>query len=202
MVRAFYARRRTLASAHVRDSRRSDAGKDAMQVTLEILLRPVWDEIDALGGRCLDFLRSLGLDPDAQNALAMVACELAENATKYGHFPPREKDKEVVKVALEVVPSHVTVTASNPVTQDEADSLAVLDQTIQWIRGFHDPFQAYLERLRDVSSQALSSSESRLGLVRIAYEGQSTLDFYVGPDGVLVVSATFALPATQPEGTA
>ena len=31
----------------------------------------------------------------------------------------------------------------------------------------------------------------RLGLVRIAYEGQSTLDFYVGGDGILVVSATF-----------
>jgi hypothetical protein len=163
-----------------------------MQVTLELTLRPVWEEIDALGGRCMDFLKAEGLDADAQNALAMVACELAENATKYGHF---RGEKEAVKVALEVLPTHITVTASNPVTQAEAESLGVLDQTIQWIRGFQDPFQAYLERLRDVSSQALSSTESRLGLVRIAYEGQSTLDFYVGTDGILVVSATFALGA-------
>lgn len=174
-----------------------------MQVTLELTLRPVWDEIDALGGRCLDFLRTQGLDADAQNALAMVACELAENATKYGHFADeKQKEREAVKVALEVLPSHVTVTASNPVTQAEADSLAVLDQTIQWIRGFQDPFQAYLERLRDVSSQALSNTDSRLGLVRIAYEGQSTLDFYVGPDGILVVSATFSLGAPHQEGIA
>jgi hypothetical protein len=164
-----------------------------MQLTLQLTLRPVWDEIDALGGRCMDFLKQEGLDADAQNALAMVACELAENATKYGHF--RGDEKAVVKVALEVMPSHVTVIATNPVTQAEAESLAVLDQTIQWIRGFQDPFQAYLERLRDVSSQALSSTESRLGLVRIAYEGQSTLDFYVGADGILVVSATFTLGA-------
>jgi hypothetical protein len=161
-----------------------------MHVTLQLSLRPVWDEIDALGGRCTDFFKAEGLDADAQNALAMVACELAENATKYGHF---QTDKEAVKVSLEVQPAHVTVTAINPVTPAEADSLAVLDHTIQWIRGFQDPFQAYLERLRDVSSQSLDSVESRLGLVRIAYEGQSTLDFYVGADGMLVVSATFPL---------
>ena len=140
----------------------------------------------------MDFLKAEGLDPDAQNALSMVACELAENATKYGHFSGA---KEVVKVSLAVLPSHVTVTVCNPVTPEEGDSLAILDHTIQWIRGFHDPFQAYLERLRDVSSQSLLSTESRLGLVRIAYEGQSTLDFYVGADGVLVVSATFPFPS-------
>lgn len=160
-----------------------------MQVTLQLALRPVWEEIDALATRCAEFLKAEGLDADAQNALSMVACELAENATKYGHF---NGEKEVVKVALSVQPAQVTVTVSNPVTPKEADSLAILDHTIQWIRGFHDPFQAYLERLRDVSAQSLLSTESRLGLVRIAYEGQSTLDFYVGRDGVLVVSATFS----------
>jgi len=159
-----------------------------MQVTLQLALRPVWEEIDALGSKCMDFLQREGVDPDAQTALAMVACELAENATKYGHF---NGEKEIVKVSLAIQAQAVTVTVSNPVTDREADSLAVLDHTIQWIRGFHDPFQAYLERLRDVSSQSLLSNESRLGLVRIAYEGQSTLDFYVGADGMLVVSATF-----------
>ena len=159
-----------------------------MQVTLQLALRPVWEEIDALGGKCVDFLKAEGLNADAQNALSMVACELAENATKYGHF---NGEKEIVKVSIAVQPKSVTVTVSNPVTRKEADSLSVLDHTIQWIRGFHDPFQAYLERLRDVSAQSLHSTESRLGLVRIAYEGQSTLDFYVGADGILVVSATF-----------
>jgi hypothetical protein len=164
-----------------------------MQVTLQLTLRPVWEEIDALGARCLEFLQREGVDPDAGNALAMVVCELAENATKYGHF---NGDKEIVKVSLAVERSFVTVTVSNPVTDGETDSLEILDNTIQWIRGFHDPFQAYLERLRDVSTQSLFSSESKLGLVRIAYEGQSTLDFYVGADGMLVVSATFPFDGT------
>src|SRR5207249_2225480 len=111
-----------------------------MQVTLQLALRPIWEEIDALGIRCMDFLKQEGLDPDSQNALSMVACELAENATKYGHF---DGDKEVVRVSLAVQSAHVTVTVSNPVTPKEADELAILDHTVQWIRGFQDPFQAY-----------------------------------------------------------
>jgi hypothetical protein len=161
-----------------------------MHVTLLLSLRPDWEEVDALGGKCMDFLKGEGLDPDAQNALSMVACELAENGIKYGHF---DGTKENVRVSLEVLPTQVTVTVSNPVTQEESETLAILDHTVQWIRGFQDPFQAYLERLRDVSSQSLLSTESRLGLVRIAYEGQSTLDFFVGADGILVVSATFPM---------
>ncbi len=164
-----------------------------MHVTLLLSLRPQWEEVDALGGKCMDFLKAEGLDPDAQNALSMVACELAENATKYGHFGGA---KEIVKVSLEVLPTQVTVTVSNPVTQEESETLAILDHTVQWIRGFQDPFQAYLERLRDVSVQSMLSTESRLGLVRIAYEGQSTLDFFVGADGILVVSATFQMART------
>ena len=41
-----------------------------MQVTLQLALRPIWEEIDALGGRCMDFLKAEGLHPDAQNALS------------------------------------------------------------------------------------------------------------------------------------
>jgi hypothetical protein len=163
-----------------------------MQVTLQLALKPIWEEIDLLASKCTAFLKGEGLDADARNALSMVACELAENATKYGHF---NDSKESVKVSLAILPTHVTVTVANPVTPQEAETLAILDHTIQWIRGYQDPFQAYLERLRDVSSQSLMSNESRLGLVRIAYEGQSTLDFYVGADGILVVSDTFPVQA-------
>ena len=60
---------------------------------------------------------------------------------------------------------------------------------VQWIRGFQDPFEAYLERLKEVSSQSLDHEESGLGLVRIAYEGQSVLDFFVTENHVLAVSA-------------
>jgi hypothetical protein len=62
---------------------------------------------------------------------------------------------------------------------------------IQWIRGFQDPFEAYVERMKIVSAQPYSNGESGLGLTRIAYEGRSVIDFYVDEGNVLAVSAVY-----------
>jgi hypothetical protein len=69
------------------------------------------------------------------------------------------------------------------------EHLRRLDRAVQWIRGFQNPFEAYVEKLKEVSSQSLESNESGLGLVRIAYEGQSILDFFLLDRNVLSVSA-------------
>jgi hypothetical protein len=66
--------------------------------------------------------------------------------------------------------------------------LSRLDQTIQWIRGYQDPFEAYIERIKEVSKKPLKDMESGIGLVRIAYEGKALLDFFVGDNNVLNVS--------------
>ena len=78
---------------------------------------------------------------------------------------------------------------------DEAahDHLKRLDRTIQWIRGYQDPFLAYTERIRAVSKRPLRDKESGLGLVRIAYEGKSILDFFLDDDNILNVSAVSIL---------
>ena len=67
----------------------------------------------------------------------------------------------------------------------------------QWIRGHQDPFEAYLSRLQEVSVQELENRESGLGLVRIAYEGQSVLDFFVDDRNVVSVSAIYALGSSN-----
>jgi hypothetical protein len=71
--------------------------------------------------------------------------------------------------------------------------LKKLDQTIQWIRGYQNPFQAYVERMKEVSVKALDDLESGLGLVRIAYEGKCILDFFVNEENMLAVSALLPL---------
>ena len=159
-----------------------------MEEPLKIRMQPVWEQIDELRSRCEAFLLGQGIHPDIAQAVAMVTSELGENAAKYGHY---ETIKELdVKVAVTL--ARITVEVRNPVAPEQAEQLGLHDRTVQWIRGFQDPFQAYLERMREVSGQSLSSSESRLGLVRIAYEGQSALDFFVGDDNILVVSATYS----------
>lgn len=157
------------------------------KVTFDV--EPVWAEIDNVRASCAEFLRGQAVDNDTNNALTMVACELAENATKYGAFDGHRK----VSIEVTVSPQNIIVEVRNPVSGADDAHLARLDRTVQWIRGYQDPFEVYLERLREVSGQNLDSKESGLGLVRIAYEGQSILDFYVDEQNILAVSAMFRL---------
>lgn len=158
------------------------------KVTFDV--EPVWAEIDNVRESCADFLRRQAVDNDTNTALTMVACELAENATKYGAFAGGHSK---MSIAVTVNPQNIIIEVRNPVTGADDAHLARLDRTVQWIRGYQDPFEVYLERLREVSGQTLDSTESGLGLVRIAYEGQSILDFYVNEQNILAVSAMFRL---------
>jgi hypothetical protein len=162
----------------------------AEPTSLQLSLRPEWSEFDALREKTAEYLKQQNVEPDTAQALAMVVGELAENAAKYGVFR-RSLDNIVVKVTY--VAGTITVEVSNPLGPRELEHIARLDRMIQWIRGFQDPFEAYLERLKEVSAQQLTSNESGLGLARIAYEGQSILDFVVKDHNQLSVSAIHRL---------
>ena len=153
---------------------------------LHLNVRPKWDELDVARQEAVTFLRDHEFGEATINATEMVVCELTENATKYGTFdaPPDE-----VRIAITVEGATVTVEVRSPVSSADDEHLKRLDRAVQWIRGFQNPFEAYVERLKEVSSQSLESSDSGLGLVRIAYEGQSILDFFLHDQNVLAVSA-------------
>ena len=146
---------------------------------------PEWDEIPSLWDPCDRFFQSSGLDQDDRYALCMVVRELVENAVKYGQY---ENGLPRIDVALAVTPDEVTIEVKNPVGVDSLH-LREFDRAVQWIRGFQDPFEAYVERLKRVSTMASQPGKSGLGLTRIAYEGRCILDFYVNDSNTLAVSA-------------
>ena len=154
--------------------------------SMELTVEPNWEDIEGVRNTSSDFLRSHGFSGNAVNALTMVISELIENSIKYGNFKVPENK---VILTVHIGPRVVTVEVVNPVDETAHDHLKRLDKTIQWIRGYQDPFQAYTERIRAVSKRPLHDIESGLGLVRIAYEGKSILDFFLGEDNSLNVSA-------------
>jgi hypothetical protein len=162
--------------------------KDVEQCkVLELQLCPVWDEVERARGECRRFLEELGADEATRDAVCMVASEILENAIKYGHFPD-ENQKFPCKI--EAGRDGLLVEAWSPVPEAGiAENLGRFDSIVQWIRSFQSPFQAYLERLKLVAGQPLDDSESGLGLIRIAYEGEAILDFYVNENNILHVSA-------------
>jgi hypothetical protein len=159
---------------------------------LTLRFEPDWAEVEGVRQRSVAFLREQGFEADVVDAVSMVACELTENAVKYGHF---HDGAEAIGVTLTCAPKAVTVEVQSPVDDSKGIGVTKLDYMIQWIRGHQDPFEAYLGRLKEVSAQHMTSPESGLGLVRIAYEGHSILDFYVDNRNILFISAVYPLDA-------
>ena len=116
----------------------------------------------------------------------MVISELIENSIKYGDFSLPENE---VTLNINLYENIITIEVINPIDDSIFSHLKKLDKTIQWIRGYQDPFEAYVERLKEVSKKPFRDEESELGLVRIAYEGKAIIDFFVGEDETLNVSA-------------
>ncbi len=154
-------------------------------MSLALRIDPEWDAIKSAWDPCRALLARVGFDDDETYQLAMVAQELLENAVKHGEFRPGER------IAFEVAagPDDVTLEVKSRVAGDA--NLRRFDRMIQWIRGFQDPFEAYVSRMKTVSAQPYSNGESGLGLTRIAYEGRCVIDFYVDDDNTLAVSAVY-----------
>jgi len=156
-----------------------------MNNSIEFNIEPVWDEIEKVRNESTDFLQSQGLSDDAVHSLSMIISELIENGIKYGEY---ENGAGRVGVSLHLENENVTIEVINPVGQHAAEHLSRLDKTIQWIRGYQDPFEAYIKRIKEVSKKPLHDDESGIGLVRIAYEGKAVLDFFVGENNIVNVS--------------
>lgn len=154
---------------------------------ISIILKPDWEELEKVRDIVENYTREQGLKEDDMNSLQMVSCELVENAIKYGYFEQRKE----ISMSLQYRGNRVVIEVKNPLHESRLSNLEKLDAQIQFIRGFQNPLEAYIEKLRDVSAKQLKEGESGLGLVRIAYEGQSILDFYVNEDGILSISAVY-----------
>jgi hypothetical protein len=153
---------------------------------LELTVPPEWNAVKAVWDPCRTMLEGAGLGPDEAYALAMVAQELLENAVKYGSTDSAGG----LEMRLRVDPEDVTVEVASRVGVDDAH-LRTFDRTVQWIRSFQDPFEAYVERLKQVSAEPYAHGKSGLGLTRIAYEGRCAIDFYVDAGNTLAVSAVY-----------
>lgn len=150
---------------------------------------PLWESIDQVRDRFSALFDEIALPGDDADALIMIVSELLENAIKYGSSDPAD----IIIVTCSIDEFIVIITAKNHFLPEKGENLARLDRTIQWIRGYQNPFDAYITRLRAVAGMDVEAAESALGLVRIAYEGQAVLDFFLDEQGWATVSAVYTL---------
>ena len=149
-------------------------------------LKPNADEIINAGQICGNFLKSLGLSESTIQSQIMILKELIKNGIRCGNCKPSEDE---ISVHLHVSENTITLEVKNPVDETCCQRLQELDKTIQFIRGYQDPFEAYQKMQIITVKQSDLNEFDPLALSKIAYKGKAILDFYVSDDKTLNQSA-------------
>lgn len=159
-------------------------------LSLEVDLTPDWRNVTrASEAAALLVLGTYG-DDDLRDAVAMVSGELLENAIKYAN------PHELVRLTIHDSPSSIIVEVTNAfVGADEVKRLAA---RLDWLRAHPDPASAWAEALSLATTSEQPPDRPGLGILRVAYEGGSRVDYEVSAPGTLTVRASMdKVPANQ-----
>lgn len=165
----------------------ADGGKpqpaDGGKLRLEAAIALEWSSIDPLReaiGRLVGVL----LGQEESDAVAMVSCELLENAVKFGR-----RGASTVSLSIAHGGGAVVVRVTNLV-EDGSPDVALLKQHLEWLRSFADPADAYMLLLGNVFEGAGDAGNAgKLGLARVASEGGCALSWETDGPGRITVSA-------------
>jgi hypothetical protein len=157
-----------------------------MKNTLMFNLKPVCQDINKAGEKSSFFLRSHGFSDDTVQVQIQILTGLIKNGIKYAKFT---SSANKITVRLRVDKNNYTIEVMNPVDETCSDRLKELDKTIQFIRGYQDPYEAYSIKMAEIAAHRSDAAANDLGLVKIACEGGAILDFFVSEDNFLNLSA-------------
>ena len=144
---------------------------NSFNFSIDLPVRSDWANVDLLRMSVQNCVTAIFSDIEGCRALAMVTGELIENAIKYGDWSRTEDHRFHLRVWGEGRSAHVSV--ENPVNGG-AHAEEVLE-TLGWMRRYASPGDAYRAKLLEVAAAGREPGNSKLGLVRIAYEGNCTL---------------------------
>lgn len=148
--------------------------------SVSVSLPHTWDHIRQIRGRVSEALKEA--PPDLRSAAVMVTSELVENAVKYGEAVP-----EAPKITAQLLVTESSIIIK--VTNGSADpsAVAALSRRVDEIMSAPDKSVLYLARLEEMMSEPTESG--KLGLYRIAFEGQFDMQLSYR-DQVVTMTAT------------
>jgi hypothetical protein len=165
---------------------------DDLGFSIDMTVRNEWRNVDLLRTSVQNCFTAVFADVDGCHAIAMVTGELLENALKYGDWVSGDRAMFRLRVRGSSN-SVVEVSVQNPLSDSDANA-ANLYKAIEEINSFAKPEQAYRARMLQIAQNEEETSPSRLGLVRIAFEGNCKLAAKI-ENGTVTVTA--ALDLTQ-----
>jgi hypothetical protein len=152
------------------------------------IMKPDRGEIETAKEESRKLFRLNGFPDNTTDVLSMVVGELLDNALKFGCY---KNSTSYITYSVHINDVKVIIEVKNPIDEEGNYHIKRLDKTIQWIRGHQNPLEAYMKRVKEIALMPADDAESGLGLVRVACEGKSIVDFYVNNENVISVSAVY-----------
>ena len=161
---------------------------DDFGFSIDLTVRNEWRNIDLLRTSVQNCFIAVFADFDGCHAIAMVTGELLENALKYGDWT--SGDRAMFRLRVQGHEGNIEVSVQNPLkgSDPHAESLR---SSLDWLNGFQKPEQAYRARMLQIAQEDSDSAPSKLGLVRIAFEGNCKITAKVD-NGTVTVTALLA----------
>jgi hypothetical protein len=167
------------------------SSRDEFGFSIDLTVRNEWRNVDLLRTSVQNCFEAVFADLDGCHTIAMVTGELLENALKYGDWATG--DHAMFRLRVNGQSGNIEVSVQNPLRAGDPDA-ASLFRAIEWIHSFATPEQAYRARMLQIAQNEDEPQPSRLGLVRIAFEGSCRLSAAV-EHGMVKVTAQLALDA-------
>lgn len=164
--------------------------EETFSFSLDLPVRNEWRNVELLRTSVENCFQAVFADVDGKSAISMVTGELLENALKYGDWDS-EAARRAFRLRVDGDRDRAVVMVQNPIRPGDPGLDEVL-ATVAWIRTFKSPGDAYRARLLEIAQAEGEVGPSRLGLVRVAYEGNCTVDAEV-EGTTLTITARMAL---------
>ncbi len=150
---------------------------------LSVSITPEWSKIDLIR-EAIGRLTEAALGAEHRDAIAVVGCELLENAVKYGR-----SDAPAIFLHIEEKERSVLVSVRNEIDAG-TPHVGSLRAHVHWLGSFGSAAEAYMAALSRVYEGGdPSPDDGRLGLARVAYEGDVAISFEEILDGWIEVRA-------------
>lgn len=164
--------------------------EDTYSFSIDLPVRNEWKSIDLLRTSVQNCFAAVFSDIDGCHTVSIVTGELLENAMKYGSWQDAENPLSF-RLTVRGNKTETIVSVENPISPG-SQSAEALKSTIDWINKHESAEEAYRARLLEIASADDEPGTSKLGLVRVAYEGNCKLEADV--DGnTLTVTARLSL---------
>ena len=153
--------------------------------SIDLTVRNEWKNIDLLRTSVQNCFTAVFADLDGCHAIAMVTGELLENALKYGNWAA-SGERAMFRLRVVGNEGNIEVSVSNPLKPDDNNAQQLMT-SLEWINSFPNPEAAYRARMLQIAQdEPGDESPSRLGLVRIAFEGNCRLGAKIEKGNVTV----------------